>query len=124
VADLVHANAPQLVDAWFGLYSQADMTALEKTLGDIAAPNVRYRDRFSRLEGTQEIALQMGAFQRFVGARMERRGDVRHCQGTVLVDWSAVGKDGSQRMSGTSVFTLGASGRIQSVTGLMNPAGA
>jgi hypothetical protein len=48
---------------------------------------------------------------------MRREGDVRHCQGTALVDWIATASDGNERGRGTNVFVLGASGQIQSVTG-------
>jgi len=45
---------------------------------------------------------------------------VRHCQGSVLADWMAVGSDGKERMSGTSVFVFGPDGRIETVTGFTN----
>jgi hypothetical protein len=52
------------------------------------------------------------------GFRMERKGDVRHCQGTVLADWIAKGPDGQPRMNGTNVFIFGPDVRIESVTGI------
>jgi hypothetical protein len=54
--------------------------------------------------------------------RMSRAGDVRHCQGTALVDWIAIGKDGQERARGTNVFVLGASGKIEQVTGFWSAA--
>ena len=48
---------------------------------------------------------------------LERRGDVRHCQGSLLVNWAAMSGDGQQRGTGTNVFTLDASGKIASVVG-------
>jgi hypothetical protein len=51
------------------------------------------------------------------GYRLQRAGAPRHCQGVVLADWTASGPDGRVRASGTSVFTLGAGGLIESVTG-------
>ena len=48
------------------------------------------RDRFSCVEGTRELTLHIGASQRFMpGLRLQRDGDVRHCQGTVLAEWAA-----------------------------------
>ena len=49
-----------------------------------------------------------------------RDGDVRHCQGTVLADWTAATVDGQPRGRGTNVFTFGANGHIAAVTGFWN----
>ena len=54
------------------------------------------------------------------GIRLHRKGDIRHCQGIVLADWSAVGDGGKELASGTSVFSLVADGRIDSVTSVRN----
>jgi hypothetical protein len=76
------------------------------------------RDRFSCTDGVRDLALHIGASQRFMpGVRIARTGDARHCQGTVLADWSAIGADGQPRGRGTSVFRLDAAGKIESVTG-------
>ena len=48
---------------------------------------------------------------------MEKSGEVRHCQGMVLVDWIAKAPDGQQRAAGKNVFVLREDGRIESVTG-------
>jgi uncharacterized protein YndB with AHSA1/START domain len=121
IADEVHAGAGALVDAWLGLYSDPDETAREQTLQRIAANKVRFRDRFSCLEGIDEVGAHMSAAQRFMRLRMERRGEIRHCQGMVLANWAAMNSSGQESMSGISVFTLGTSGRIESVTGVTNP---
>jgi len=54
---------------------------------------------------------------RMPGLRITRDGTPRHCQGTVLVDWTAAGPDGQPRGRGTNVFTLAPDGRIEAVTG-------
>jgi hypothetical protein len=76
------------------------------------------QDRFSCVEGTSELTTHIGAAHRFMpGLRITRDGTPRHCQGTVLVDWSATGPDGQPRGRGTNVFTLAPDGRVASVTG-------
>jgi hypothetical protein len=86
---------------------------------------VRFRDRFSLMDGTADLVAHTGAAQRFMpGLSLKRQGDVRHCQGMVLVDWIAVASDGQERGSGTNVFVFGAGGLIESVTGFWNPSGA
>jgi uncharacterized protein YndB with AHSA1/START domain len=119
VADEVFADAAQVVDAWYAAWTETDDRAREAAFGRIAAPGVRFRDRNSLLDSVSELALHAGAAQRYMpGVRLERRGEVRQCQGTVLSEWVAVGADGQERMSGTSVVVLGADGRIESVTAL------
>ena len=119
VANYVNAGAPDVVDAWFALWTEPDAAAREATLGRIAARKVRFRDRYSRLEGVDEVVAHTGASQKFMpGIRMERRGDVRHCQGTVLAEWVARSVDGQVKMSGTNVFVLGPGLKIDSVTGV------
>lgn len=122
VADEVHAGAASLVDAWFAAWQEPDETVRLETLGRIAAPGVQFRDRFSMLDGLDELTAHIGASLRFMpGMRLQRKGDIRHCQGTVLTDWVAVGPDGQERAGGTNVFGLGSDGRIHAVTGLWNP---
>ena len=119
VADEVFAGAPDVVDAWFAAWTETDNRARAEAFTRIAADRIRFRDRYSNLEGAGELADHSGAGQKFMpGVRLHRQGAVRHCQGTVLADWSAVGSDGQERMSGTSVFELYPDGRIASVTSL------
>jgi uncharacterized protein YndB with AHSA1/START domain len=118
VLDRLHADAARTVDAWFSAWSDTDATSRAAALDAIGAPNVRMRDRFSAVEGVDELSQHIGAAHKFMpGLRMEKNGAVRHCQGLVLVDWIAKGPDGQQRAAGTNVFVLGEDGRIESVTG-------
>jgi uncharacterized protein YndB with AHSA1/START domain len=118
VADELHRDPGGLVDAWFTAWAETDETARTASLAKIATDGVRLRDRFSSVEGTRELSLHIGASQRFMpGFRLQRDGDARHCQGTVLADWTAFGPDGQPRGRGTNVFTIDPDGRIDSVTG-------
>jgi len=119
VANLVNANAPAMVDAWFALWTEANVTTRTGVLQSIATPDVRFHDRYSCLEGIGEVETHIGAAQRFMpGIRLERRGNVRHCQGTALADWVALGHDDVQVMAGTNVFVFGPDGKFASVTGV------
>jgi uncharacterized protein YndB with AHSA1/START domain len=119
VADEVNAGAAPAADAWLASWSIADAAERERTLTSVADPNVMFRDRFSSVDGIAELVPHIGAAQRFMpGLRLQRKGSVRHCQGTALADWIAVGPDGQERSSGTNVFVFDESGRIKDVTGL------
>jgi uncharacterized protein YndB with AHSA1/START domain len=118
VADEIHRDAGALVDAWFSAWAEPDDAARTSSLAAIASPDVRVRDRFSCLDGAAELTAHIAAAQRFMpGVRLTRTAEARHCQGMVLADWSAAGADGAPRGRGTNVFTLGADGRIEAVTG-------
>ncbi|MEI9813091.1 MAG: SRPBCC domain-containing protein [Acidobacteriota bacterium] len=91
VADYLHRDAGVVIDRWFALWTQADAAIRTATLREIAAEDVHFRDRYSCLDGIEEIVTHIGASQRFMpGIRLERRGAVRHCQGTALADWTAI----------------------------------
>lgn len=122
VANEAYRDAAGAVDAWFEAWATADEQARAEVLARIAAPGVRFRDRYSALDGAADLTAHIGAALRFMpGIRLRRKGDVRHCQGEVLADWVAVGADGKERMSGTSLFVFGPGRRIESVTGFSNP---
>ena len=118
VADELHRDPASIVDAWFDAWAETDERARAARLESIAIDGVRVHDRFSCIEGARELTLHIGASQHHMpGFRLQRDGDARHCQGTVLADWIAMGPDGQPRARGTNVFTLDADGRIESVTG-------
>jgi uncharacterized protein YndB with AHSA1/START domain len=125
VANEVYVDAADTVDAWFGAWTIADDQVREQTLAKIATPGIRFFDRFSLLDGVADLTNHISATQRFMpGIGLQRKGEVRHCQGTVLADWVAVGSDGKERMTGTNVFVFESDRRIASVTGFTNPPSA
>lgn len=119
VADEVHANAAAVVDGWYAAWTIVDAAERDLALAKVAALGVQFRDRFSLLDSIDDLSAHIAAAQRFMpGMSLRRKGNVRQCQGTALAEWVAVSTDGVERMSGTSVFRLGADGRIVSATGI------
>ena len=117
VSNEVNAAAGEAVDAWFRAWALPEAEARE-AFARIASPDVRFRDRFSLVDGLADLLPHVMGAQRFMpGLRLERRGEVRHCQGTVLAEWVAVAADGRERGRGTNVFVFDASARIESATG-------
>jgi len=118
VANEVNAGAAAIIDAWFEAWREPDPAIRERTITRIAAPSLRFRDRFSATDGIADLLPHIAASQRFMpGIRMERRGDLRHCQGTALVEWAALTGDSQERGAGTNVFVFDHLGRIEAVTG-------
>jgi uncharacterized protein YndB with AHSA1/START domain len=117
VANEVYADAAGTVDAWYSAWTIPDDNARRELLTKIVTPAIRFRDRYSLLDGLEDLTAHIGAAQRFMpGIGLRRVGDVRHCQGTVLANWVAAGSDGKERMSGTSVLLFSPDGRVDSVT--------
>lgn len=122
VADEVHAGAESLVDAWFAAWRETNDAARAVILAGAATPDVRFRDRYSMIDGVADLMPHIAAAQRFMpGVYPERSGAIRHCQGTVLADWTAGGGEGRPARHGTNVFTFDETGRIESVVGLWSP---
>jgi uncharacterized protein YndB with AHSA1/START domain len=118
VANDTHAHASSAIDGWFAAWSEPDTAKREALLDRLATEEIRFKDRFSLVDGMSDLRPHLAAVHRFMpGMRLEREGDVRHCQGTVLADWVAKGADGQERGRGTNVFAMAPSGRIDAVTG-------
>ncbi len=122
VADEVYAAAAGIVDAWFHAWTLTDQDARDAEFARIASAGVRFRDRFSSLDNVADLSAHAGAALRFMpGIQLRRKGDVRHCQGTIMADWVSTSSDGKEAMSGTSVFQMGEDARIRSAISFTNP---
>jgi uncharacterized protein YndB with AHSA1/START domain len=119
VATTTIGDATGMIDRWFAAWAMTDREARERAFESLAAPEVRFADRYSRLDGLDDLNGHVRAMQQFMpGGRLERRGDVRRSQWTLLADWAALASGGEVRATGTTVFTLNADGRIDSVVGV------
>ena len=106
------------MDQWFAAWSEPNAATRERHLSEIAAAEIRFQDKFSSIAGAPDVRAHLAAVHRFMpGLRLERQGNVRHCQWHLLADWIARGADGQERGRGTNVFVLDADGRIAEVTG-------
>jgi hypothetical protein len=118
VANTVNAAASRQVDRWFATWSEPDAATRDAALAAIGSVDIRFLDKFSAIEGRDEVKAHLAAVHRFMpGMRLERRGEIRHCQWHVLADWVVVGSSGQEQGGGTSLFELDADGRIAKVTG-------
>lgn len=118
VANVVHADASAKVDAWFALWAEHDAAKRAATLTDIASSGVSFRDRYSMVDGHDDLSAHVAAGQKFMpGIVLQRRGAVRQCQGTAVADWTAVGPNNAEIGKGSNVFLLGPDGKIAAVTG-------
>lgn len=118
VTALAHRDATARVDAWFALWSETNEPARLKALSAIASTEVRFTDRFSLLQGIDDVNPHIAAAQRFMpDQQLKRTGEIKHCNGTVLAEWVATAGDGKEKGRGVNVFTLRGDGLIESVVG-------
>jgi uncharacterized protein YndB with AHSA1/START domain len=117
VLDTIYADAGASVDEWFAALSEPDDAARAARVSALALPAIQYRDRYSCVDGVSELLPQVGAMHRFMpGFTMTRRGDVRHRQGSVLVDWVQAGQGGTPAGEGVAVIEFGPDSRVGRVT--------
>jgi uncharacterized protein YndB with AHSA1/START domain len=118
VANRANGSAAARIDQWFQAWSDPDVAARERTLSEISTAALTFRDRFSVVSGGEDVRAHLASVHRFMpGMRLERRGEIRHCQWHVLADWVALTVDGQERGRGTNLFHLDADGRIAEVIG-------
>ena len=118
VSNKVNVTAAHTVDRWFEAWSDPQTASREATLATITTDRTGFYDRFSSIAGADDLRAHLAAVHKFMpGMRLERRGEVRHCQSRVLADWVALGADGQERGRGTNLFVLDADSRIAEVTG-------
>jgi uncharacterized protein YndB with AHSA1/START domain len=122
-ANVVAAEAAEgvaaRVDAFLAAWSEPDAGRRLEALAAVAVPEVAFGDAFSCTAGVDDLTAHLAAAQAHMpGVRLERQGEVRHCQGVALADWVARGPDGQPRGRGTNVFELAPDGRIARVVGL------
>src|SRR4029079_13033984 len=87
VATSAVGDATDLIDRWFAAWAIPDRDTRERAFESLAAPRVRFADRYSRLEGLDDLNGHVRAMQQFMpGSRLERRGAVRRSQWTLLAD--------------------------------------
>jgi uncharacterized protein YndB with AHSA1/START domain len=117
-AQMQHQGVESTVDRFLAAWSEPDQAVRRAALGELATAGVTFRDAFSATRGREDLDVHLAAVRAHMpGLRLERRGAVRHCQGTAIADWGALAADGSERGHGCNVFTLAPDGRIASVVG-------
>jgi uncharacterized protein YndB with AHSA1/START domain len=118
VANLASAHLARVVAGWFEAWNEPDGPRRDALLAQVTGPTVRFSDRFSCVDGLPDLTAHLAAVHRFMpGVRITPSGEPRHCQWSMLSDWSAAGPDDTPRGRGTNLFMFDADGRIASVTG-------
>jgi uncharacterized protein YndB with AHSA1/START domain len=116
VADEQHGGAAARVGEWFAAWAEADAARRRELLRACTTDDVSLHDAYACLRGRDELDGHIANCHAHVpGWRMHADGAPRHCQGTLLVAWTAAGGPANAAASGTSVVRLAADGRIAAV---------
>jgi uncharacterized protein YndB with AHSA1/START domain len=119
VANEQHAAIAGVVDVFLRSWSEGDATARRALLEACVVAGVTFRDAYGATSGLDDLHAHQAATQKYMpGIALVREGEVRHCQGTAIVAWSARKADGSVVGKGTNVFDLAPDGRIARVVGV------
>ncbi len=118
VGDERHDNCDATIDEWFAAWHETDATARNALLLASCTDDVVLQDRYASLTGRDELDQHIAAcLVHMPGTVMRRDGEVKHCQGTALVEWTATDAQGASCGRGTNVVRLAADGRISWVVG-------
>jgi uncharacterized protein YndB with AHSA1/START domain len=113
-----HGGVEGAIDRFLAVWSEPDASVRLRELEAVAVASLEFRDAFSATDGPADLSAHVAAAQMHMpGIRLERRGAVRHCQGTAIADWVAVAADGAERGHGCNVFELAPDGRIARAVG-------
>ncbi|MEQ1892054.1 MAG: SRPBCC domain-containing protein [Planctomycetota bacterium] len=114
---LVGAGAAVL--RWFSAWNEADGAKRASALGALVRDDIVFQDAYSSTSGRDDLVAHVAAAKvHMPGLVVEPCSDVRHCQGTALVDWLVKMPDGKTMAKGTNIFELAPDGRFMRVVGL------
>lgn len=114
---LVGAGAA--VQRWFTAWNEPEAARRDTALGALVHDAIVFQDAYSATSGRADLLAHVAAAKLHMpGLVMEPCSDVRHCQGTALVDWLVKSADGKTMAKGTNVFELAPDGRFTRIVGL------
>ena len=107
-----------VIDAYFAAWNEADPTARLDLVGAAFTGDCHYVDPLSDVTGHAGVVDMMeGVRAQFVGATLQRTGDIDAHHHLARFPWSATGADGAVIVAGLDVVVLGADGRISALAG-------
>jgi hypothetical protein len=92
------AGLPSAVDAFFAACRRRTRGRRRSALSGIVTEDVTFSDAFSCTAGIDDLVAHLAAAQMHMpGIVLSRTGEVRQCQGTAVVDWTARGRTARAR---------------------------
>jgi uncharacterized protein YndB with AHSA1/START domain len=118
-ANEAHASVGVFVTRWFAAWNENDAAKRAATFAELVHDDLVFRDAYSCVRGLDDLLAHIAAAKvHMPGITIAPVGCPRHCQGTVLADWTATLPDGKPLGQGSNVFELAPDGRLTTVVGL------
>jgi hypothetical protein len=110
-----------IVDGYIAAWNETDADRRRALVADAFTDDASYVDPLMTGDGTDGIAAMIGgAQQQFPGHRFELSAGPDAHHDRVRFAWTLVG-DGAQVAAGVDFATLAGDGRLQAVTGFLEP---
>jgi len=115
----------EVVVGYFDLWNETDAAARRAALGATWTADASYRDPLLAAEGYDALDAMIAAVHaQYPGHRFQLTGAIDAYPGRVRWGWALAGPDGTPIVAGLDVAVLADDGRLRSVTGFFEAAGA
>ncbi len=110
-----------IIDAYFAMWNEADRNARLERAAESWVAEGHYVDPLSDVTGYEGLADMVETVRaQFVGATLQRTGEIDAHHNVVRFDWNATGADGAVIVEGVDVCVLADDGRLREVAGFFN----
>jgi hypothetical protein len=110
-----------IIDSYFAMWNEADRGTRLEWIAEAWAPECHYVDPLSDVTGYDGLAdMVEGVRAQFVGATLQRTGDIDAHHNVLRFPWNATGTDGAVIVNGIDVCVLGDDGRLQALAGFFD----
>lgn len=107
-----------IIDTYFAAWNEADVTNRLALVQAAFADDCRYVDPLSDVSGHAGVVDMIeGVRAQFVGASLQRTGDIDAHHDVARFPWSATDADGAVVVAGIDVVVIGNDGRISALAG-------
>jgi hypothetical protein len=115
-------TAAELVNGYIAIWNERDDTRRRTLIAQTWTDDTRYLDPLMRGEGHAGIDAMIQAVQeRFVGHHFRQLGTVDAHNNTMRFSWELAAEGGAVLACGTDFAEISADGRLQTVTGFLDP---
>ena len=107
-----------VIDTYFAAWNEADATKRLDLVGAAFTDECHYVDPLSDVNGHAGVVDMIeGVRGQFVGATLQRTGEIDAHHNLARFPWSATGADGAVIVAGLDVAVVGDDGRITALAG-------
>jgi hypothetical protein len=111
----------QTIDSYFAMWNEPDRAKRLEVIAQAWTPESHYVDPLSDVTGYEGLAdMVEGVRAQFVGASLQRTGDIDTHHNVLRFPWNATGTDGSVIVEGIDVCVLADDGRLQALAGFFD----